>query len=108
MSGLAAAEAAQDRIRAHLSRHPRDPHALPAGVHVDVVLVRAALLDRDPEDRVRPEDGDPRKTSLSEPPPTPRDARSFGRMPTVTELDVPRFDYTDPELRGDRFHETMR
>ena len=29
-------------------------------------------------------------------------------MPTVAELDLPRFDYTDPELRGDRFHETMR
>src|SRR4029453_15934358 len=29
-------------------------------------------------------------------------------MTTVTELDLPHFDYTDPELRGDRFHETMR
>jgi cytochrome P450 len=28
-------------------------------------------------------------------------------MATVTELDMPRFDYTDPELRGDKFHETM-
>ena len=28
--------------------------------------------------------------------------------PAVTDLDLPRFDYTDPELRGDRFHETMR
>jgi cytochrome P450 len=29
-------------------------------------------------------------------------------MATVTELDLPHFDYTDPELRGDRFHERMR
>jgi cytochrome P450 len=29
-------------------------------------------------------------------------------MATVTELDLPRFDYTNPDLRGDRFHETMR
>jgi cytochrome P450 len=26
----------------------------------------------------------------------------------VTDLDVPRFDYLDPELRGPRFHERMR
>src|SRR6476469_9377666 len=29
-------------------------------------------------------------------------------METVTDLDLPRLDYTDPELRGDRFHERMR
>jgi cytochrome P450 len=29
-------------------------------------------------------------------------------MTVVTELDVPRFDYLDPELYGDRFHDTMR
>ncbi len=29
-------------------------------------------------------------------------------MTVVGELDIPRFDYTDPELRGDRFHERMR
>jgi cytochrome P450 len=29
-------------------------------------------------------------------------------MTVVTDLDLPRFDYTDPELRGDRFHERMR
>src|SRR3954468_5408733 len=29
-------------------------------------------------------------------------------MATVTELELPRFDYTDPDLRGDRFHEQMR
>jgi len=28
-------------------------------------------------------------------------------MAAVTELDLPRFDYLDPDLRGDRFHETM-
>lgn len=28
-------------------------------------------------------------------------------MTAVTELDLPRFDYLDPDLRGDRFHETM-
>src|SRR3954454_23395081 len=28
-------------------------------------------------------------------------------MPVVTELDLQPFDYTDPELRGDRFHATM-
>jgi cytochrome P450 len=27
---------------------------------------------------------------------------------TVTALDLPKFDYTDPQIRGDRFHETMR
>ncbi len=29
-------------------------------------------------------------------------------MTLVSELDLPPFDYTDAELRGDRFHETMR
>jgi cytochrome P450 len=29
-------------------------------------------------------------------------------MAAVTDLDLPSFDYLDPELRGDRFHETMR
>jgi cytochrome P450 len=29
-------------------------------------------------------------------------------MPAVADLDLPHFDYTDPELRGDRFHERMR
>jgi cytochrome P450 len=29
-------------------------------------------------------------------------------MPTVTELDLPEFAYTDESIRGDRFHETMR
>ena len=29
-------------------------------------------------------------------------------MPTVTELDLPSFDYADPELRGERFHSAMR
>jgi cytochrome P450 len=29
-------------------------------------------------------------------------------MTVVTELDLPRFDYLDPDLHGDRFHETMR
>jgi cytochrome P450 len=29
-------------------------------------------------------------------------------MTVVTELDLPAFDYTDPELKGDRFHGTMR
>jgi cytochrome P450 len=28
-------------------------------------------------------------------------------MAAVTDLDLPHFDYTDPDLRGDRFHETM-
>jgi cytochrome P450 len=28
-------------------------------------------------------------------------------MAAVTELDLPHLDYTDPELRGPRFHETM-
>ena len=28
-------------------------------------------------------------------------------MPTVTELDLPSFDYADPELRGERFHSAM-
>jgi cytochrome P450 len=28
-------------------------------------------------------------------------------MTVVTELELPHFDYTDPDLRGDRFHETM-
>jgi cytochrome P450 len=27
-------------------------------------------------------------------------------MTAVADLDLPRFDYTDPDLRGDRFHET--
>jgi cytochrome P450 len=26
----------------------------------------------------------------------------------VADLDLPKFDYTDPDLRGDRFHETMQ
>ncbi len=29
-------------------------------------------------------------------------------MAAVTDLELPRFEYLDPELRGDRFHETMR
>ena len=29
-------------------------------------------------------------------------------MAAVTDLELPSFDYLDPELRGDRFHETMR
>jgi cytochrome P450 len=29
-------------------------------------------------------------------------------MTVVNELELPHFDYTDPDLRGDRFHETMR
>jgi cytochrome P450 len=29
-------------------------------------------------------------------------------MALVTELDLPVFDYTDPELRGERFHDAMR
>ena len=29
-------------------------------------------------------------------------------MPLVTELELPAFGYTDPEIRGPRFHETMR
>jgi len=28
-------------------------------------------------------------------------------MAALAELDLPRFDYLDPDLRGDRFHETM-
>jgi cytochrome P450 len=28
-------------------------------------------------------------------------------MPVVAELDLPKFDYTDPSLRGERFHDTM-
>ncbi len=28
-------------------------------------------------------------------------------MPLVTELDLPRFDFLDPELKGDRFHEIV-
>ena len=28
-------------------------------------------------------------------------------MTAVTDLDLPAFDYTNPDLRGDRFHETM-
>ena len=29
-------------------------------------------------------------------------------MTTVTELELPSFDYADPELRGERFHAAMR
>ena len=29
-------------------------------------------------------------------------------MPAVSELELPVFDYTDPSLRGERFHTTMR
>src|SRR3954462_7794013 len=29
-------------------------------------------------------------------------------MTTVTELELPSFDYADPELRGERFHTAMR
>jgi cytochrome P450 len=29
-------------------------------------------------------------------------------MPAVTELELPSFDYADPELRGERFHAAMR
>jgi cytochrome P450 len=29
-------------------------------------------------------------------------------MPALADLDLPRFDYLDPELYGDRFHDTMR
>src|SRR3954463_7100569 len=29
-------------------------------------------------------------------------------MTTITELELPSFDYADPELRGERFHSAMR
>src|SRR5215218_7164643 len=29
-------------------------------------------------------------------------------VPTVDELDLPAFDYADPSLRGERFHEALR
>ena len=29
-------------------------------------------------------------------------------MPVVSELELPVFDYTDPSLRGERFHAAMR
>jgi cytochrome P450 len=29
-------------------------------------------------------------------------------MTAVADLDLPKFDYTDPDLRGDRFHDTMQ
>ena len=29
-------------------------------------------------------------------------------MTPVTELELPSFDYADPELRGERFHAAMR
>jgi len=29
-------------------------------------------------------------------------------MALVSELQLPGFDYTDPSLRGERFHEAMR
>jgi cytochrome P450 len=29
-------------------------------------------------------------------------------MTAVADLDLPRFDYTNPDLRGDRFHDTMQ
>ena len=29
-------------------------------------------------------------------------------MTAVADLDLPKFDYTNPDLRGDRFHETMQ
>ena len=29
-------------------------------------------------------------------------------MTLVTDLELPSFDYTDPELRGERFHAAMR
>ena len=29
-------------------------------------------------------------------------------MPLVTDLELPEFDYTNPEIRGERFHEVMR
>ena len=29
-------------------------------------------------------------------------------MTAVADLDLPRFDYTNPDLRGDRFHQTMQ
>ena len=29
-------------------------------------------------------------------------------MPRVDELELPRFDYTDPAMRGERFHSAMR
>jgi cytochrome P450 len=29
-------------------------------------------------------------------------------MTVISDLELPHFDYTDPELRGDRFHERMR
>ena len=29
-------------------------------------------------------------------------------MTVVADLDLPKFDYTNPDLRGDRFHDTMQ
>jgi cytochrome P450 len=34
-------------------------------------------------------------------------ATSGGEITPIAELDLPRLEYLDPELRGDRFHETM-
>ena len=30
------------------------------------------------------------------------------RMTLVADLELPQFEYLDPELRGERFHETLR
>ncbi len=35
-------------------------------------------------------------------------ADSFASMTRVDELELPRLDYTDPQLRGARFHAAMR
>ena len=40
--------------------------------------------------------------------PLPRVARCYGRaVALVTELDLPVLDYTDPQLRGERFHQQL-
>ena len=59
-SGLAAEQAAQNRLGAHLSGHPRHPHALPRGMHVYVV-VPASRLDGHAQKRVGSEDSQRRR-----------------------------------------------
>jgi hypothetical protein len=55
-AGLAADKSAQDWVRTHLTGHARHPHALPAGVEVDVVRSVLMPLDCDGQDRIGAED----------------------------------------------------
>jgi len=58
LPALAAQEATEHRLGSQAGDHARHPHALAAGVEVHALALGPLPLERDREQRVRPEDGD--------------------------------------------------